>query len=265
MSIQISISNAIGSRDVIGSSIDPDAQAFITAASITDATEKSAINTLVTDLKGFNIWSKLRACYPFVGGTASTHKFNLKNPLDTNAAFRINWSGGITHSSNGVLFGGVNGYGNTNFRSNLFTSANNFGLSSYVRNNNDAGGDIGVFAPDLRYVASRLSGFSYFGIGNTYIAGATTNSQGFWNINRTSASVVKAFKNGSSFATGTTGAGTLSSENLFVGALNQSSSANYYTGKEHSFDAIHDGLTDAEAANFYTAVQAFQTTLGRQV
>jgi hypothetical protein len=253
--------HGILARSGSGPSFDPNAQSFITTAGITNPTQQNAINALVVDLKAYGIWTKGFAFYPYVGGTSSTHSYNLKNP----AQYQINWSGGITHSSNGVLFGGVNGYGNTNFRSNLFTSANNFGLSSYVRNNNDVGGDIGVFAPDLRYVASRLSGFSYFGIGNTYIAGATTNSQGFWNINRTSASVVKAFKNGSSFATGTTGAGTLSSENLFVGALNQSSSANYYTGKEHSFDAIHDGLTDAEAANFYTAVQAFQTTLGRQV
>ena len=31
-----------------GPSVDPDAQAFITAASITDPTQQSAINTLVT-------------------------------------------------------------------------------------------------------------------------------------------------------------------------------------------------------------------------
>ena len=61
--------------------IDPDAQAFLTAAGITDATITSAINTLVVDLKGYNIWTKMKAVYPFVGGTAAAHKFNLKNPL----------------------------------------------------------------------------------------------------------------------------------------------------------------------------------------
>ena len=35
------------------SGIDADAQAFITAASITDNTQKSAINTLVTQLKTY--------------------------------------------------------------------------------------------------------------------------------------------------------------------------------------------------------------------
>ena len=34
--------------------VDPDAQAFITAAAITDPTQQAAINTLVVDLKGYS-------------------------------------------------------------------------------------------------------------------------------------------------------------------------------------------------------------------
>ena len=71
-----------------GVAYDPDAQAFITAAGITDNTQKSAINTLVLDMKGFGIWTKMKAIYPFVGGTATTHKFNLKNPLDTSTLYK---------------------------------------------------------------------------------------------------------------------------------------------------------------------------------
>ena len=60
-----------------GVTFDTDAQAFITAASISDSTQQTAINTLVTDLKTYNIWSKMKALYPMVGGSASTHKWNL--------------------------------------------------------------------------------------------------------------------------------------------------------------------------------------------
>jgi hypothetical protein len=38
-----------------------------------------------------------------------------------------------------------------------------------------------------------------------------------------------------------------------------------YDNKELAFASIGDGLNDTEAANFYTAVQTFQTTLGRNV
>ena len=48
-------------RTASGGGVDPDAQAFITAASITDPTQQAAINTLVVDLKGYNIWSKMKA------------------------------------------------------------------------------------------------------------------------------------------------------------------------------------------------------------
>ena len=92
---------------------DADAQAFITAAGLTNPTQQRAVNTLVLSLKANNIWTKMRAIYPFVGGTASTHKWNLKNPLDTNAAFRLVFFGGMTHSANGIQGNGTNSYANT--------------------------------------------------------------------------------------------------------------------------------------------------------
>ena len=98
---------------VFGAAYDPDAQAFFTASGLTGATNLSAINQLVIDLKGFGIWTKMKAIYPFIGGTASLHKWNLKNPLDTDAAFRLVFNGGWTHSSTGALPNGTNAYANT--------------------------------------------------------------------------------------------------------------------------------------------------------
>ena len=53
--------------------------------------------------------------------------------------------------------------------------------------------------------------------------------------------------------------------NITIGGLNYNGTVVDITNKTSSFSSIGDGLTDTEAANFYTAVQAFQTTLGRQV
>jgi hypothetical protein len=48
-----------GLTDIVGTApFDADAQAFITAAAITDPTQQAAINTLVVDLKGYSIWTK---------------------------------------------------------------------------------------------------------------------------------------------------------------------------------------------------------------
>ena len=90
--------------------VDPNAQAFITAAGITDPTQQSAIDNLVIGLKADGLWTPMQALYPFVGGTASTHKYNLKDPRDLDAAYRLQFNGGMTHSANGILFNGTNGY-----------------------------------------------------------------------------------------------------------------------------------------------------------
>jgi hypothetical protein len=109
--------------------VDPDAQAFITAAAITDSTQQAAINTLVVDLKGYNVWTKMKVLYPFVGGDATKHSWNLKNT----AQFQISWIGGVTHSSNGVQFGGVNGRGDTNFNPSTNSLLNSTHFSFYSR------------------------------------------------------------------------------------------------------------------------------------
>ena len=81
-----------------GSSTDPDAQAFFTAAGITDATQQTAVNNLVVGLKNNNIWDKMKIIYPFVGGTDASHSYNLKDSTQ----YQITWTTGVTHNSNGV-------------------------------------------------------------------------------------------------------------------------------------------------------------------
>jgi len=90
--------------------IDLNALTFISASGITNLTQKTAINQLTIDLKSYGIWNKTKAVYPFVGGTATTHKWNLKDPQDTDAAFRLNFFGSMTHNSNGITGNGLNAY-----------------------------------------------------------------------------------------------------------------------------------------------------------
>jgi len=85
---------------------DPDAQAFFnaitTAGGSLTTTEQDATNQLVLDLKGYGLWSTFDAFYPFVGSSATSTKFNLLDPRDLDAAYRITWVGGITYSSLGI-------------------------------------------------------------------------------------------------------------------------------------------------------------------
>lgn len=251
---------------------DPDAQAFITAAGITDNTQKTAINTLVLDMKGYGIWTKMKAVYPMVGGTATTHKWNLKDPQDTNAAFRLVFNGGWTHSSTGALPNGTNGYANT-FLGTTAISLNSGSLSYYSRTNFLTGAiniDIGILAtaPDS-FSDLQIEGHVGYQFRFNDIGGGTqvaiTDSRGLFTGSRTASNVIKNYRNGTLLATGSSTTGVTAAIPFYIGAANFMSTATYFANRECAFASIGDGLTDTDAANFYTAVQAYQTTLGRQV
>jgi hypothetical protein len=255
-----------------GVAYDPDAQAFITAAGITDNTQKTAINTLVLSLKANNIWQKFKAIYPFVGGTATTHKFNLINPADTNAAFRLVFNGGWTHSSNGALPNGTNAYADTFLTPNTSLLLNSSHVSYYSRTQSNGteieigSSTAGNFGDPRTLLEIRTSGITYYAVNSqgTYISYSDADSRAFYIGNRTGASVINGWRNSTKVATGTTASFGLSTRTFWLAALNSGASPLYST-KQCAFASIGDGLTDTDAANFYTAVQAFNTTLARQV
>ena len=221
-------SSKIGTYIKAKSSFGPDAQAFITAASLTDNTQKNAINTLVVNCKAAGIWIKMQAIFPFVGGTASSHKWNLKNPLDTNAAFRLVFSGGWTHSSTGATPNGTNAYANTFLNSATHLSLNSGHMSYYSRTNNSAASlriDMGSLksGPDS-YTDLDLgnSGSWYFRFNNSaaYNFVSATDTSGFFNGNRTASNVINIFRNGTKVVTGAAPSNATSSTNYFIGASN---------------------------------------------
>ena len=261
-----------GLTDISGApSVDADAQAFITAASITDATQQSAINQLVVDLKGYGIWIKMKALYPFVGGTASTHKFNLKDPRDLDAAFRIVFNGGWTHNSNGVTPNGTNAYADTKLNDNSTMTLNNAHISIYSRTNSDGlfcdmGVTQNVPTTETNIFAKYSNGFypriqdSNSGISNTI------SSLGLFISNRVASNQIRAFQNNVLKTISATSTGVKANRNFYLGALSSAASnASLYSNRNYAFASIGDGLSDTEAANFYTAVQSFQTTLSRNV
>ena len=126
--------NLINPYILYTSPYDADAQAFINAAGLTSTTQMNAVNTLVLDLKAQSLWSKMYAVYPMVGGTATTHKFNLMNPADTDAAYRLSFSGTVTHSSGGTM-PGANAAAITFLSGNTTFSKTDGHLSYYSRTN----------------------------------------------------------------------------------------------------------------------------------
>lgn len=252
-----------GATDISGApTTDPDAQAFITAAAITDPTQQAAINTLVVDLKGYSIWTKMKALYPFIGGTNSQHAWNLKDTT----TYKITWYGGVTSSANGILGNGTNGYGDT-FLANNVMAQNDAHISLYSRTDTNAAAyDMGSWNGSIfgSFIRARTSGnFQHTINSSTYSSNANSDGRGFYLVSRKNNTSITGYKNNTpylnTFVTSNSNIAT-SFKILRVGEYNGE-----YSPRNLAFASIGDGLTDAEALNFYTAVQAFQTTLGRQV
>jgi hypothetical protein len=262
---------------------DPDALAFILAAGITDSTQILAIDELVNQLKAYSIWSKFKAIYPFVGGTAFSHKFNLKNPLDTDAAYRLAFSGGGTHGVNGYLPNGTNAYANTFLTPSVALVNADWHLSYYSRTNVAAGTDFDMGCGNSlgQYTSSMFLRRSGNGIGfdsgnassANRISSTETDSTGLYVGSIRSTSDRTFRKNGTTVIGSNTSTLTnvLLDSSLLLAAYNERAfgspglSPNFYGSKQLAFSSIGDGLTNTDISNLYTAVQAFQTTLGRNV
>jgi hypothetical protein len=242
---------------------------FIENTGLSNETQILAINSLVLGLKSNNLWTKMQAIYPFVGGTAYTHKVNLKDPRDLDAAYRILWSGAIIHSDKGVAFNGSS-FGNTNFapftaladplQSNHLSIYTSGSISSFnltaAGNTNFIENGIGIA---INY-QNRMNAYSpsAFGI-------STDGQNGLFAVTRTDSSNSAAYIRGSVTRTSTSTTSPTASPrtgNIFIGKENGAWGGTP-TNTLFSFSSIGTGLTTPDVENLYTVVQAFNTSLNR--
>lgn len=183
------------------------AKRFTDAAGITDATEKSALRVFVSDLLAINSVqpnfvnfdtpadSICLAIYPFAGTTASQQKFNLINPADTDAAYRLTFGGGMTHNANGIKGNGTNATCRTHILCSALGAASH-GADVFMMGAQDADGRYVLINGGSLYFYVKSGGI--INDGNAAIQGCSLNqatynnslnrwnSCGLVNINRTS-------------------------------------------------------------------------------
>ena len=242
-------------------SFDADALAFfarVTAAGGTlSLTEKTATNQLVLDLKANSLWTPMKAIYPMVGASAAACAQNLKSSSFT-GTFTVT---DITYSSNGFKGGRVLGFFNTNFNYNN-CALNSIHRSVYVQENYNTLGQ----NPCTTLGGSFLGSYAndQWAANDVFSTGTNRTSKGFELIYRNSSTTSKRLRN-TFIDSITINSTSLCNQNAFVGCYNNNGVAAEFSGYTFSFASMGDGLTDAQASNFYTAVQAFQTTLSRNV
>jgi len=267
----------------ITSTIDADAAAFLTASGIpndgtlyyvgtaqeiTGEDMNTAIGNLVANLKLYGIWTHIKAFYPFIGGTASTHKYNLKNPIDSDAAFRLVFTNTPTQSGLGMQTNGSSSYANTFLNpSTVFSDkATAFGFYQTVINTT-AGTDrhfMGNWtssSTNFMSIQSQEIGYTVLNFLNNVNIQTLFNYEKFNTEN--SNTTTKSLTCGTTSYSYTTITGNFPNNNIFIGGLN--TAGTYYQGVNSTFGAawIMNGLTDTQIGQLNALVTAYQTELHR--
>lgn len=252
---------------------DVDAQKYIDSAGITNLGLQTAINTLVIGLKNNSLWTKLYAAYPFItdisgNNTASLDqmKWNLKNPVNSDAAFRLLYTGTPLADSSGITWNGINTFADTRLRpsTTLTLNSNSFGL--YI-----AGANIFAFQTDMG-VTDFVTGTTFMELGLTNdnleygcyldpdVSTLQASSSGNWIGSRTASNALASYKNGNTTPVATST--NISSElpthrNIFIGARNSGGAGQRFSSKRFTFLFIAQGLTSTDVGNISPLLNSF--------
>jgi hypothetical protein len=176
-----------------------------------------------------------------------------------------------------MLPNGTSAYADTFLIPNNILTNYNYHLSYYSRTLSISTGAQGRVDVGSQTSATQTSLLAIHSYGQTYfLAGNNTTTAIFKNPgvsdtrglavgSITSNSLIKLYFNNILLGTSTTAnTNPLSTLSTWLGG-NSSSGGIEFSNKQCAFASIGDGLTDTEATNLYTAVQTYQTTLGRNV
>ena len=249
---------------------DVDACAFILATGITDTTIKNALNDLCVDLKAFGLFSECFAIYPFADATLDTHKYNLIDPRDLDAAYRLDFStdgAGWTHSADGALPNSLTQDANTFLNMSTVMDTNSHGVTyAYNTTTTHIGTAMGAYTGTTASFRA-LNGESLTGANadNTF-AGADQGDgtcEGVVTSVKTSSTSHTTMKNGVTVASGS-GGGSAPNETISLAWQTSRAGVAQRDNKRFCFAAIHNVLTNTQIINMHTAVDDYNTALSRK-
>lgn len=260
--------------------IDFDASNYLTAVNETNSTNMAAVITFVATLKNDGIWDKMLGIYPMFGDT-NKYSFNLKDPRDLDAAFRLTFSSTDTLKADGkILFVNGQDYARTHFNPSSHLSATSIHISCINSENGDNDNeDLGCtdgsgnkFSLSLRTESDGLAHFDCFNgtserVTITPAPSQNLDSNSFYIGSRTdsSSSFLKMYKSSETHSnTNTTSiSNTRPNEEVWFGQLNNNGSPNSSTDRGYGFFSFGEGLTTSEAAALHAAVKTLYISTSR--
>lgn len=261
-------------KELIEEFLDADVKKYKTKSGVSDSVIIGKVNTYVTELKAAGLWSKFYAIYPFLGATATTNSFNLKDP----DFYQIFWAGGMTYGTLGVDFNGTTGFGDTNFDFSAIASTIediHFSFCTTDANGGLANIPMGVgstAADDRIRMAFDAGTNNYYADmwSNADIAGRVLVSgmgapAGHYLATRYNDSAAFVYLDGVQMALNSTtvNVSEVPSDTFYIGAANVAGVAAGFTTKTFGLATIGKYMTGTDMTSFQTITDKFLTSLGR--
>lgn len=240
------------------------------------------VDYIVSNMKAIGTWDLCNAVYGFVGGTAASHKWNWKDLRDVDAAFRLTYTGGVTHNSNGIQFDGSTGYAQSYFNPSINLSNTSTHLYAYIKASSNSTATTGPYIMGIsdatpnffglldRAQGSFLKGYQSSNAGsvdaiyNTALGSTVLLKSLSGTLN---ASVMSAWSNGVklSLDLSPSAGSTLPNANLPIGCQYNSNTLSYifHDNKLLSCVTVGSGLTDTQVIQRDQIINNAQLILNR--
>lgn len=282
-SITPSVTPSITPSSSPGPTYDTDAKAYleavVSAGGTVSPVMSAATDTMFKQLKSNNLYTKLIAFYPYMGGTGPSHRINA----NLNTTYNLSFEGGWTHGISGSTPNGTNGYADTGYAIPAGTASGSscdlsFGI--YLNNFNGASGsydlDMGTRIPDPDNTHIHWIGAEWAATTSSRWASAQKSgsyvgepSVGFYTVNRirpVSTATIEMYKNGSLNTTDTQAGGDTvgtAGSKFYLGCISDGNVAKFFSKKTQCFTFIASYMNTTETPIFMNIINNFQTSLGR--
>jgi hypothetical protein len=244
-----------------GSGFEAETDTMIAAQSLTDSAAKTRLNNLVVAAKAIGL-SKFKAIWPLESdGISQTRafqqKFNLLNPLNTDAAFRLTFTN-CANNSRGFVSTGF-GFANTHFIPATHGINDDFGQGVFSSTDTNQGIDMGGNDGTLTNALwVRAAGIAYSQIQGVTASTGLADGIGLSDAYLDGNADHRYYHDATLLDTQAIAhPNTLTTVELYWGGRNNQGTMDNVTEREYKFGFISVGLTPSERAAWRTAIQTY--------
>lgn len=219
------------------------------------------------------------AVYPFIGGHADSHKFNFLDPRDLDAAFRLTYTGTVTHNNLGIKTAGIIGnYIDLHYNMQTNAIANNISMGVCISQIGDTSPTQADFGVDNQSILGTtginryLIVSNYLGLGTQLILGNQVsvisrnilNQKGIFFISRTASNVMNGIINGINYNnTVNSNATLMPNYSPVLGGIRYSDGIANNSNAIYCFNYISTGLNAEKTKVFAQDIYVAQRSIGR--